>query len=219
MKVKIGKYLTWYGPYQLVDMLFFWHEKYPEDESVFKRWDYVLHERFAKWLASTWVAKVCEWIYNKRKRTIKVHIDNYDVWNMSETLAEIIVPMLKELQKQKHGYGWTDHADGPWYYRFRTDGDEHSQDENGGFSEGRWNWIMSEMIWAFEQIIDENHESRYWHKHGEIDWDAGEPDENGCKPLVWKSESVVDWDGLKLHEEAIRNGTRLFGKYYQNLWD
>jgi hypothetical protein len=28
-----------------------------------------------------------------------------------------------------------------------------------------------------------------------------------------------DWDGLKLEQERIQNGFRLFGKYYQGLWD
>jgi len=28
-----------------------------------------------------------------------------------------------------------------------------------------------------------------------------------------------DYDAMKVVEERIRNGFKLFGKYYQNLWD
>jgi hypothetical protein len=28
-----------------------------------------------------------------------------------------------------------------------------------------------------------------------------------------------DYDGMKVVENRIQNGFRLFGKYYQNLWD
>ena len=218
MKVKIGKYLTWIGPYQLADMIFFWHEKYAAKELA-NRWDYRLHDKLSKWLASTWVATFCQWIYDKRKRTVKVKIHNYDVWNMGETLASVILPMLKLLKEQKTGYPWSDHEDGPWYYRFQDYKGEHNWTEKGSYGHGRWDWIMDEMIWTFEQILDEDHENRYWLEHGEIDWDAGEYDDKGLKELKWFKKSVVDWDGLKKHEAAIENGLRLFGKYYQNLWD
>ena len=30
---------------------------------------------------------------------------------------------------------------------------------------------------------------------------------------------VYDWEGRKAYQERISNGFRLFGKYYENLWD
>lgn len=218
MKINIGKYTNWVGPYQIVDKIFFWVDKYPEKELA-KRWDYRLHDKLGPWLASTWVAPVCQWIHDRKRRTVKVKVNNYDVWNMGETLAIVIVPMLKELKRQKQGHPWTDHADGPWYYRFQSDTDAHNYNETGSYSGARWDWIMDEMIWAFEQINTEDYDQKYWLERGEIDWDAGELDENNCRPIIWKKESRVDWDGLKLHEAAINNGLRLFGKYYRNLWD
>ena len=218
MKVKIGKYLSWYGPYQIVDALFFWVDKYP-DKELAKRWDYRLHDKLGPILGATWLAPICQWIHDRRKRTVKVKIHNYDVWNMGETLAVVILPMLKTLKEQKSGYPWTDHEDGPWYYRFEDYKGEHNWSDTGSYSHGRWNWIMDEMIWTFEQIVKEDYEAPYWLEHGEIDWEAGEYDENNCKPIVWKKKSRVDWDGLKLHNDAVKNGLRLFGKYYQTLWD
>lgn len=34
-----------------------------------------------------------------------------------------------------------------------------------------------------------------------------------------KHTRVYDWKGRKKYEERIANGFRLFGKYYQSLWD
>ena len=97
MKVYIGPYTRWVGPYQLVDGLFFWHEKYPED-GLENRWDYRLHDKLADWLASTWVATFCEWINSFKKRKIKVKIHDYDHWSCDATLTPIVLPLLKSLK-------------------------------------------------------------------------------------------------------------------------
>lgn len=219
MRVKIGKYLTWWGPYQLVDALFFWHERYPSKE-LEARWDYRLHDRMSTWLANTWVADACQWVYNKRKRTVKVHIDRWDTWSMDHTLSMIVVPMLKQLRASKHGSPAVDPADVPKELRptARQRKKYETQGETDDLFHKRWEWVMDEMIWAHEQLLDENSDDKFWLVHGEIDWN-GEPDERGLIELKWTKESVVDWDGLKAHHARIQNGLALFGKYYQSLWD
>lgn len=220
MKVNIGPYIYWWGPYQIMDAIFFWHEKYPSKE-LEARWDYKLHDKLAEWLANTWVADACQWVHNKRKRKVKIHIDNYDVWGMDSTLALIILPMLKKLQTQKQGYGWVEPEDAPKNLRPTKKQLEkaESKHEWDPKAEDRAKWLMDELIWTFTQLTDEDSDEQFWLEHGEIDWDAGKEDENGCKPIMWKKQSKVDWDGLKKHHDRIRNGLVLFGKYYQSLWD
>ena len=73
----------------------------------------------------------------------------------------------------------------------------------------RWDWVLSEMIWAFEQKLNDDSESQFF-------------DHSTVKGLPWDKDYVapkVDWDGLKAHQERMANGFRLFGKYYQGLWD
>lgn len=149
-----------------------------------------------------------------------VKIDYYDTWSMDATLSPIILPMLKQLKATKHGTPFTDYSDGPWYYRFELNKDEHTTNEEGSFNEQRWNWILDEIIWTFEQLSDVNYDTRYWSETGEIDFT--EPDVSDCVELVelfGRKKSRVDWDGLKLHEDAIQNGLRLFGRYYRAMWD
>ena len=35
----------------------------------------------------------------------------------------------------------------------------------------------------------------------------------------FESKLKVDWDGLKAWQKRKENGFRLFGKYYEALWD
>ena len=102
---------------------------------------------------------VLQWLYNKtinlyldrKKRTEKVRIDDYDTWSMDHTLAPIILPMLKQLKETKHGSPWTDDEDVPEELRSTSappKKDEYDTDDNHFL---RWDWVMGEMIWAFEQ--------------------------------------------------------------------
>lgn len=237
MKVNIGKYLSFIGPYQIADMVFFWTEKYPENDKLENRWDYKLRDKFGDWLANdvngndSLLAKLCLYVYNKRERKIRVHIDDYDVWNMYHTLSIIILPMLKKLKECKHGSGMIDPKDVPEHLRF----DEHTEwNDNLCFDfyhettpeqpvsdiHIRYEWVLDEMIWTFEQLCDENCEDKFWLERGEIDLEKyPEDDGKTLVPIRWKKKSVIDYEGLKTHQDRIQNGLRLFGVYYQTLWD
>lgn len=221
MKVYIGKYINWVGPYQIVDALFFWQDKYPK-EKLEKRWDYRLSKFLGSYLADTWFNDFCNWIHNKRNRTIYVKIDPYDVWSLDHTLSLIAVPLLKELQKQKQGAPFVEYDDVPKELRptksqIKKYNQKHDTDPNW-FK--RFDWVLGEMIWAHEQLLNEDDEHQFIIEHGEIDW-TEYPEDKGKKttPLRWKKRYKMDEKGLKAHRERIENGLRLFGKYYRSLWD
>ena len=230
MKVYIGPYRSWVGPYQIMDGLFFWHEKYPEDE-LEKRWDYRLHDNLSEKLAETWVAKFCEWINNFKKRKIKVKIHEYDHWSCDATLTPIVLPLLKSLKEHKQGSGNIDLNDVPMEMRL-TDTEEYDAQSTFAFYHEpdlqkikcdvhtRYEWVLDEMIWAFEQLNSDNWEDQYWITHPEIDFTILPEDEGKTsKPLRWKVAGECDWEGRQKHQDRIDNGLRLFGKYFQTLWD
>jgi len=69
---------------------------------------------------------------------------------------------------------------------------------------------MDEMIWAFEQIVDDNNEDQFY-DHSEVDDNAD---------INQRAKQLkVDREGLEAHNKRIENGLKLFGKYYRNLWD
>lgn len=218
MKVYLGPYKSWIGPYQIADMLCFWVREVPDEYGIMSKPDWV-HD-FGTWLANdkngedSWLTKFCEWVQSKRHRTEWVHIDNYDVWGMDHTLALIILPMLKKLQKQKHGYGWVEDKDVPKeirsYARGARKGLTNSYDWDN-YAETRFDWMLNELIWTFEQLADENDGEDQFYDHTES---SKEKDFNKSIHKI-----KVDRAGLEAHNKRIENGLRLFGKYFRTLWD
>jgi hypothetical protein len=76
-------------------------------------------------------------------------------------------------------------------------------------SEEEWDNILDEMIWAFKQKCRDNWEDDYY-------GDYVEDQKNGSMVGSFK---WIDHEGLKTHQERMTNGFRLFGKYFENLWD
>jgi hypothetical protein len=87
----------------------------------------------------------------------------------------------------------------------------------------RWNWVMDEMIWAFEQICEDDNDKQFHSGVHDMKSVACEWDENG-KATIYKMVKgpndtwKFDIEGYQKHNDRINNGTRLFGKYYRNLW-
>jgi hypothetical protein len=212
MKVVIGPYRSWIGPYQIADALCFWVPKrLHENEVTLRKPDWV-HD-FGTWLASnsdgsdSTLYKLCNWIEARRNRQIYVRIDPYDTWSMDHTLALIIVPMLQQLKATKHGAPQVDDSDVPKHLRSKPQTPEDDLDPH--YFE-RWDYVLSEMIWAFEQKTVDDAEQQFYDHGTPV---AGES----------LSESVdrikIDHKGLQAYENRKTNGYRLFGKYYQALWD
>ena len=236
MKVYLSKPRNhWISPYTLIDYAFFWtdwskcsrsKEYIPEDKNIdHPKWVEKLSDKVEP------VSKAIQWVLNKVHPPIEyVKIDYWDVWSMDYTLSPIILPMLKQLKEVKHGSGYIELEDVPEHLRFTQTEDYDSQSTFDFYrednSEGpdvhkRYDWFLNELIWTVEQLCDDDKgENKFWIEHGEIDFSKHPEDEGKTsKPLRWLKEAQVDWEGLRLHQERVSNGVRLFGKYYQTLWD
>lgn len=246
MRVKIGKYKNWFGPYQLAEKLCFWVRDI-EDEWGFKRKPDWVHS-FGEWLAygsvepdpkpgdgktlfredrpDTVISRFLSWIDSKKKRTVKIHIDRWDTWSMDDTLAMIILPMLKQLKATKHGAPMVDIKDVPEHLR-PTRKALAEYRKNGHTDEqffARWDWVLDEMIFAFEHIVDDSWEDQY--SSGEFDWRSKvvEWDEDG-KPKIHQMVEgpghtyKCDYDAIREVYKRIDRGLLFFGKYYRHLWD
>jgi hypothetical protein len=218
MKVYLGKYTTWIGPYQIADLLCFWVREVPDELGIMDKPEWV-HE-FGTWLAKdrngedSWLTRVCEWVQSKKRRVEFVHIDNYDDWGMDHTLALIILPMLQKLKTQKHGYGWIDNRDVPKELRSTATGARtgiKNKWDWDNYAEARYSWVMDELIWTFEQLADENDGESKFFDHSESE------KEKDLNRSIQKLK--VDRAGLEEHHKRIENGLRLFGKYFRTLWD
>jgi hypothetical protein len=186
MKIKIGSY-----PNRLICNI---HTNHMNKKYGFVDWpkvqsheDYVL-EAIEEAVQS--VYNVLNWLWlDRRTQKIKVRIDKCDTWSMDHTLAHIVLPMLVQLKATNHGYP-------------------------SGLTEKKWDGIMDEMIWAFEQKLRDNWEGDYYEYREMGPEESKDPNDLFSLKLVWE-----DPEGRAAHQKRMTNGFKLFGKYYENLWD
>jgi len=227
MKVYLSGYRNhWTSPYTVMEYIFFWTDwsKCGRNKGVIADVDYVDHPAWVGKCAK-YIKPICaaiqialDFIHPPIKY---VKIDRYDTWSMDYTLSYIILPMLKQLKEESHGSPLIDDEDVPVELRSKKKVTKKSLHANPDVqmleSEGddsihkRWAWVLDEMIWAFDQKVQDDPEAKFF-------------DYSGCPEdkFPWDENYVgpkVDWDGLNAHNERKRNAFRLFGKYYENLWD
>jgi len=206
MKVKIGPYKNWVGPYQIAGLLKYVGVSYDKCHDI------------GGWMADNvpGLMKTCSWIESKRHRKVKVRIDYPDIWSMDSTLALIVAPMLRMLKEKKHGAPHTEDEDVPIELRKTPVAEEYDTDSNHF---ARWDYILDEMIFAFESLEKDDWEMQFHTGEMDIEWkpiDDGKFFEMGIGP---KDTHVFDRDGFMAYQDRMRNGFRLFGKYYFSLWD
>lgn len=240
MKVKIGKYTSWFGPYQLASALCFWAKPVKDEHDMMGEPDWV--HKFGEMLAygsaapesddlvwedkrrKTWLYRFLDWIQSKKKRKVIVKLEPYDTWSMDNTLALIILPMLKQILDQKHGSPFVDHEDVPLEMRptkEQYDGHMETGDTDlDPLFHDRWTHVISEMIFAFETEAGstQNWEEGFVTGHNDARFEK--IDEEGTLELVYGPDhtEVIDQESRDQYQQRIQNGFRLFGKYYSNLW-
>ena len=218
MKVYINKYRDhWLSPYTICEKICWWRE-IDYDEPWVQRVVKVLDPVMGVWR---------DFLDMVHPRIEYVKIDPWDTWSMDSTLTPIILPMLRQLRKDKHGAPFTEDADVPERLRSTTKAAIKSKKESwdtDGNHFKRWDWIMDEMIWAFEQLADD-WEAQFHTGKSDIVWIPSKELDAKGKPLTYEMKSgpkdTRKWDkkGYMKHSARIDNGTRLFGKYFRALWD
>ena len=125
----------------------------------------------------------------------EIIIHSWDTWNMDYTLAKIVLPMLKQLKATKHGSPNVDNEDVP--INLRAPEEDVLKYKTLGETDPdffkRWDWVMDEMIYAFDCKVN--------------------------KEEVYVRFDIKDRSAMEKEQERISNGFRLFGKYYESLWD
>jgi len=233
MRVRIGKYIHWYNTHRIEDKYLKWrHKKYA--------WD--IDERDHDWIDNAVLKFFDVWqtvlyytinqIQKRRERTVRVHVDRWDVWNANETLAHVILPVLERLKEVKQGAPFVDSKDVPKELRPKKL-TEKKQKENGKVDDKyfeRWDWVLDEMIFAFESIANDSWEERFFTGESDIIWtkvdvNGNEVDDDHDGTIYYRMDkgpndtSHFDSHGYDKYKQRIQNGLNLFAKYYFNLWD
>jgi hypothetical protein len=223
MKIYINNYRShWISPYTILEKVCFWEK----DKDVFYNHEEKPDAPYEKWVNRLDVIckalnKFLDFIHPKIDY---VKIDYWDTWSMDHTLGQIALPMLKQLKEKKHGAPLVDDEDVPEELKSTSAPPKENEWDIDGNHFKRWEWVMDEMIFAFEHHIDREWEDAYHKGKFNMKSKACKWDENGKATLYEMVEDEghtyeIDFEGLKVVQERITNGFRLFGKYYQALWD
>ena len=216
MKVYISKYRDhWISPYTIIEKVIWWKDwdNGIDDTPWVEKWANILLP-FCKAYQS-----VLDFIH---PRIEYVKIDYWDTWSMDHTLANIIVPMLKQLNETKHGSPNVDDEDVPDELKSTSAPPKEDEYDVDGNHFARWDWVLKEMIFAHESKLNDNWQDQFY--TGVADYIHEEVEDEKYGKLYQMKEGPnhtqkVDWEGMRAMEARIQNGFRLFGKYYQGLWD
>jgi len=184
------------------------NKRYGLDWDDNHNWFERMLEKLEAKLQDTYNATINKLLDKRESQKVKIRIDAYDIWGMDNTLALIIEPMLRLLKEKKHGCPWVEDEDVPEHLRSTAVPPKENDWDIDSNHEARWNWVLDEMIWAFSQKnIPGGWEARYYATRRE-------PSEKLGFEIVYS-----DTEGAKAHQQRISNGFRLFGKYFEALWD
>lgn len=226
----------WVSPYTVLDYAFFWTDwskchrdtrirSLEEERKWIERPDWV--EKWSDRLTPVSVA--IQWVLDRIHPEIKyIKVDGWDTWSMDHTLSPIILPMLKQLQATKHGAPFVDDEDVPEALKSTSAPPKENEWDTDDNHFKRWDWVLDEMIFAFTCKVDDSWEDAY--REGDIDlvWIPVDAAGNVVPKGDHKYHRMdrgpndtykCDYEGMKVVEARIQNGFRLFGKYYQALWD
>ena len=213
MKVYLSNYRNhWLSPYTILKTICFWEK---DEDRIYNLKEevnnpYVKCVNFLNPICEVW-QKILDFIH---PRFNYVKIDRWDTWSMDHCLAHIIHPMLVQLNETKHGAPYTEDDDVPEYLRSYMAQPKENEWDTDSLHFMRWDWILKEMIWSFEQELKDDDEHQFFD-----DSECGDEKFPWNKDGQYISKLKLDKEGLEAHQKRKANGFRLFGRYYQNLWD
>ena len=215
MKVYIGPYDHWFQPYRWAKKLL--QKWYGDDERgslyTYDKVSAIARRRFK------WLLLLESWVNNWYTPAVKVRVDYYDTWGVDRTLAPIVLPLLKQLKATKHGSPHVDDEDVPEELKSTSAPPMTEEEMNTGRVDAnwfkRWDWVMDEMIWAFEQLNNPEADSQF---HTDID-PAKPRFEDGLSFEESMKRGKFDKDGYIKWQERKTRGLTFFGKYFEALWD
>jgi len=187
MKVYIGPWEQWFRPAT-------WYANFRLWCSGKKR--NPLEDEEESWL-DTQLWKIESWANNRFERKVRIEVHDYDVWSMAHTLALITLPLLQRLKQKKPGIPYVYDVDVPEELRSTVACPATEEQHLTGCdssAEARWEWVLQEIMWAFEQkLINDD--------------------------FMFFDGDRFDVVGYTAWQERKARGFALFGKYFEEFWD
>jgi hypothetical protein len=150
MKIIISNFRDhWFSPYRILEPF----------EKVFKGYDAYLND------PPKFLQMFCEglqkFLDTVHPRVEYVKIDKYDTWNADHTLAMVILPVLKQIKETKRGAPIVSDEDVPDEIKSMNAPRTESDWDIDEFYFKRFDYVLDEMIWSFEELLDRDNDIDY----------------------------------------------------------
>jgi hypothetical protein len=231
MKVST-RFKPWVGPYQVARAIFFWVPEETDEYGlrhsprfVHNFGHFLAHGRFPveptpespykeSFDRLSWFGRFLQWVYDKAPEPRRVKIEKHDLFCVSYTIAVVMVPLLEKLlESEEINQFEVDDADLP--PDLQSNGAEWDYQVN----RERVKYVIEQMLFSFRAMIDEP-----CFMEGEIDVRSKAIEWDDCgKVVLYEIEhgpnhTAKHNDELQeKHNEKVKHGFRLFGKYFQHL--
>lgn len=152
---------------------------------------------------------------NIKWQQVRIKIHQRDLWSGDTTLAHIIHAFLIEFAKEELRPTMVFYPDN--YHEIEDDAEREKIEKD---AEEKWKNILNDMIYAFYWIkTDSTFGPHAKEIHKELDQARKDkPEKDRFDNEVFKNV-FEKWDSLiEEHEKRIKEGTKLFGIYFQSLW-
>ena len=122
----------------------------------------------------------------------------------------------------------TDDEDVPEHLRSTAAEPKENEWDTDSNHHQRWEWILDEMIFAFEMKSQDDWTAEFHSGEHDMQWIPVDKDGNPVAKgqhryyqMVRGPNDTHQWDqeGQEQVQKRITNGFRLFGKYFEALWD
>ena len=158
-----------------------------------------------QWFLNKTINPFNEW----RGQKVRVHVEDHDIWSADATIAHMVLPLLEKLRDEKHGYPLIDPKEIEGLPKeLKPKKKEAEEYARKGLpdpkAEARWNWVLNEMIFAMQCIVDDSWEDEFFGRE--------DPDD-------MLSVKMIDKEGYDNTHKRIDRGLRFFGLWFRALWD
>lgn len=164
-------------------------------------------------------------INTKKEDTVKkMEIGFTDLFNLDGVLGRVIVACLEAFKKEEHAGFTVEDAHLPDHLAYLkplvVDG-KYTDEIYGGNSDPlhkeRFNYIIDEMIFAFQSCYDSSLED-YWIPDPDYDPTQDTLITQADGSLLFNLDITEDDVKREAYEKRVRNGFNLFSRYYRSLW-
>ena len=137
-----------------------------------------------------------------------------DAWNADWTIAQMVLPLLLQVKKDKQGAPFVDDVYVTEELRSTACAPKENKWDTDENWFKRWDWVLDEIIFAMQEVANDcENEPDMFEKVREIDPKTMTGELDTGLEIIPRMEALN-----KAYHARIQNGLMLFGVFFTSLW-